>query len=155
MISHQLEKKYGGLKSIVTYELQTEIFPNQNIKHRYNQFKWLHDRLNERYPNICLPALPEKSMIGNFEDDFIRERKYQLELWLKRLSSHPVIRESELFIHFLQSDISKWKIGKRKAENEELTGAQWMYTVKAPIGGDYTYIVYSFASSEGIAPYIR
>jgi sorting nexin-9/18/33 len=55
------------------------------------------------------------------------KRKAQLELWLNRLSSHPVISESEVFIHFLQCDdtSSKWKAGKRKAEKDEYRGAQW------------------------------
>ena len=52
------------------------------------------------------------------------KRKSKLELWLNRLSSHPVINESEVFIHFLQCDNTsdKWKAGKRKAEKDEYRG---------------------------------
>ena len=73
-------------------------------------------------------------MTGNFEDEFIMKRKAQLELWLNRLSSHPVISESEVFIHFLQCDdtSSKWKAGKRKAEKDEYRGAQWFCTLTVP-----------------------
>ena len=62
------------------------------------------------------------------------KRKGQLELWLNRLSSHPVISESEVFIHFLQCDdtSAKWKAGKRKAEKDEYRGAQWFCTLTVP-----------------------
>ena len=32
-------------------------FP-QRVRRRYNQFAWLHERLDEKYPNICVPPLP-------------------------------------------------------------------------------------------------
>jgi len=44
--------------------------------------------------------LPEKAAVGNFENEFIMKRKGQLELWLNKLSSHPVINQSEVFNHF-------------------------------------------------------
>ena len=52
------------------------------------------------------------------------KRKSKLELWLNRLSSHPVISESEVFIHFLQCDdtSAKWKAGKRSAEQDKYRG---------------------------------
>ncbi len=131
VISYDSAKKYAGLKAFIIYNIKTEKLPNV-INRRYNQFLWLYNCLKERYPNICLPTLPEKTMTGNFDENFIERRKRQLELWLNRLSAHPVIRENESFIHFLMADSSKWKQGKRKAENENLTGAQWMYTVQAP-----------------------
>lgn len=73
-------------------------------------------------------------MTGNFEDDFIAKRKSQLELWLNRMAAHPVIGQSEVFIHFLQSEenSSKWKAGKRKAEKDEYRGAQWFCTLTVP-----------------------
>ena len=121
------------MKKFITYEIQTEKFP-QRVRRRYNQFDWLHKRLEEKYPNICIPPLPDKAVTGNFEDEFIMKRKSQLELWLNRLSSHPVISESEVFIHFLQCDdtSSKWKAGKRKAEKDEYRGAQWFCTLTVP-----------------------
>jgi sorting nexin-9/18/33 len=104
------------------------------VRRRYNQFDWLHERLDEKYPNICVPPLPDKALKGNFEEDFILQRKAKLELWLNRLSSHPVISESEVFIHFLQCDESsaKWKAGKRKAEKDDYRGAQWFSTLTVP-----------------------
>jgi len=133
ILGYSNDRKYHGVKKFISYEIQTEKFP-QRVKRRYNQFDWLHKRLEEKYPNICIPPLPDKAAIGNFEDDFIMKRKSQLELWLNRLSSHPVISESEVFIHFLQCDdtSAKWKAGKRKAEKDEYRGAQWFCTLTVP-----------------------
>ena len=123
--------RFTNLGSLVSpAQLKTELpllsrqkFP-QRVRRRYNHFDWLHERLEEKYPNICIPPLPDKALKGNFEEDFIMKRKSQLELWLNRLSSHPVISESEVFIHFLQCDdtSAKWKAGKRKAEHDEYRG---------------------------------
>jgi len=129
VIGYESAKKYAGLKAYITYRIKTEKFP-RIIQRRYNQFLWLYNRLSERYPNICLPVLPDKSITSNFDENFIERRKSQLELWLNRLSAHPVIREYEPFIHFLMADDSEWKEGKRKAENENLIGAKWIYTIK-------------------------
>jgi hypothetical protein len=95
-----------------------QIFP-QKVSRRYNHFDWLHERLIEKYPNLCIPPIPGKAVAGNFEDDFIAKRKSQLELWLNRMAAHPVIGQSEVFIHFLQSEenSAKWKAGKRKLIN--------------------------------------
>ena len=79
--------------------------------------------------------MPDKALTGNYQEDFINKRKTLLELWLNYLSSHPVICESEVFIHFLQVDEanqSKWKAGKRKAEKDEYRGVQWFCTLSVP-----------------------
>lgn len=112
------------------------IFKNfpQKVSRRYNHFDWLHERLVEKYPNLCIPPLPGKAAVGNFEEDFIAKRKCQLELWLNRMAAHPVIGQSEVFIHFLQSEenSAKWKQGKRKAEKDDYRGAQWFCTLNVP-----------------------
>lgn len=127
------DRKYHGVKKFTSYEIYTKAF-SARVKRRYNHFDWLHKRLVEKYPNICIPGLPDKAVTGNFEDEFILKRKAQLELWLNRMSSHPVVGRSEVFVHFLQCDdtSSKWKAGKRKAEKDEYRGAQWFCTLTVP-----------------------
>lgn len=134
IIGYQSDKKYHGVKKFTTYEIQAKIFP-QKVRRRYNHFDWLHKRLEEKFGySICIPPLPDKAVTGNFEDEFIAKRKAGLELWLNRMSQHPVIGQSEVFVHFLQCDdtSSKWKAGKRKAEKDEYRGAQWFCTLTVP-----------------------
>ena len=55
------------------------------------------------------------------------------------MSLHPVINQSEVFIHFLQckeTDTAKWKEGKRKHEKDEFRGAQWLCSIRSP---DHSY----------------
>ncbi|CAF0725206.1 unnamed protein product [Brachionus calyciflorus] len=133
ILGYHSDKKYHGVKKFTSYEIQAKIFP-QKVRRRYNHFDWLHERLVEKYPNICIPPLPGKAVTGNFEDEFIAKRKAQLELWLNRMASHPVVGQSEVFVHFLQCDeaSSKWKAGKRKAEKDEYRAAQWFCTLTVP-----------------------
>ena len=133
IMGYSSDKKYHGVKKFISYEIKANIFP-QRVKRRYNHFDWLHERLVEKYPNICVPPIPGKAATGNFDDDFIAKRKSLLELWLNRMAAHPVVGQSEVFIHFLQCDdaSSKWKAGKRKAEKDEYHGAQWFCTLTVP-----------------------
>lgn len=106
-----------------------------SVSRRYKQFDWLHERLLDKYPSLCIPPLPDKAVTGRFEEEFIKRRQTGLELWLNRMSSHPIINRSEVFIHFLQckdTDIAKWKDGKRKHEKDEFRGAQWLCQINVP-----------------------
>jgi PX domain len=38
---------------------------------------------------------------GRFEDEFVSARLKQLQMWIDRMCKHPVIAESEVFLHFL------------------------------------------------------
>jgi hypothetical protein len=51
------------------------------------------------------------------------------------MSLHPVVNQSEVFIHFLQckdNDTAKWKDGKRKHEKDDFRGAQWLCSINSP-----------------------
>ncbi len=105
------------------------------VSRRYKQFDWLHERLLDKYPNICIPPLPDKIVTGRFEEEFIKKRQSQLEVWLNRMSAHPIVSQSEIFIYFLQckdGDTAKWKDFKRKQEKHEYRQAQWLCTVNVP-----------------------
>ncbi len=125
---------------------ETEIMKKQNfrkclkvfghpVSRRYKQFDWLHERLLDKYPNLCIPPLPDKTVTGRFEEEFIKKRQGQLEAWLNRMSAHPIVSQSEIFIYFLQckdGDTAKWKDFKRKQEKHDHRGAQWLCTVNVP-----------------------
>lgn len=125
-------KKFQGLKQYTTYVLQIN---SHQVSRRYKQFDWLHERLAEKFPNICVPSLPDKAVTGRFEEEFIKKRQVQLEMWLNRMSMHPVVGNSEVFTYFLyckDNEEKKWKEYKRKQEKDEYRGAQWLCTINAP-----------------------
>lgn len=83
---------------------------------------------------VCIPPLPGKQIAGRFEQEFIEERRRQLELWLNRICSHPVLCASYAVQHFITCDLSDknrkdWKTGKRRVEKDELREASWLQCV--------------------------
>jgi sorting nexin-9/18/33 len=44
------------------------------------------------------------SFLGRFEQDFIEERRRQLELWLNRICHHPVLCASYPVQHFIKCE---------------------------------------------------
>lgn len=99
---------------------------------RYKHFDWLYARLVERFPVISVPHLPEKQATGRFEEDFIAKRRKGLIWWMNHMTSHPVLARCDVFQHFLTcgADEKAWKQGKRKAEKDELVGANFFLTIR-------------------------
>ena len=87
----------------------------------------------ERFPVISVPHLPEKQATGRFEEDFITKRRKGLIWWMNHMSSHPVLGRCDVFQHFLTcgADEKAWKLGKRRAERDEMVGANFFLTIRS------------------------
>ncbi|ESO09196.1 hypothetical protein HELRODRAFT_109533 [Helobdella robusta] len=132
--SPRKEKKYKGMKSYTTYQVLPST-TNTPVYRRYKQFDWLHDRLVEKFSTLIIPHLPEKQISGRFEEEFIRGRLRKLSLWMSRMCKHPIISQSEAFIHFIHCNGNvevQWKAGKRQIERDKYKGAYFFYTVEPP-----------------------
>ena len=58
----------------------------------------------------------------------------QLQLWIDRIVRHPVLGQSQVFHHFIScTDAKHWKIGKRRAEKDDLRGGQFFFCVRPPL----------------------
>lgn len=108
--------KFGGVKEFVDYEVESTKY-NLPVRRRYKRFAWLADVLKENFPGIIIPALPSKQVQGRFHDHFVERRRQALEVFLNRVASHPVLGDSQAFVHFLTAtDEKDWKSGKRISE---------------------------------------
>ncbi|XP_029025485.1 sorting nexin-18-like [Betta splendens] len=127
------QTKFKGMKSYMSYGL-TPTHTSVQVNRRYKHFDWLYARLVERFPVISVPHLPEKQATGRFEEDFISKRRKGLIWWMNHMSSHPVLARCDVFQHFLTcgADEKAWKQGKRKAERDELVGANFFLTISTP-----------------------
>ncbi|XP_074547308.1 sorting nexin-18-like [Halichoeres trimaculatus] len=127
------QTKFKGMKSYMSYGL-TPTHTNIQVNRRYKHFDWLYARLVERFPVISVPHLPEKQATGRFEEDFISKRRKGLIWWMNHMISHPVLAHCDVFQHFLTcgADEKAWKQGKRKAERDELVGANFFLTISTP-----------------------
>uniref|UniRef100_A0A1B6HWD0 Sorting nexin n=2 Tax=Homalodisca liturata TaxID=320908 RepID=A0A1B6HWD0_9HEMI len=130
--SHKKESKFRGLKSFIAYQL-TPTFNNIQVSRRYKHFDWLHERLEEKFSLIPIPPLPEKQISGRYERQLIERRMNQLQAFVDFVCRHPVLSQCSVWEHFLTcTDEKKWKPGKRKAEKDELVGANYFLTLQAP-----------------------
>ncbi|XP_077203223.1 sorting nexin-18 [Paroedura picta] len=130
------QTKFKGMKSYIAYKLVPS-HTGQQVHRRYKHFDWLYGRLVEKFPVISVPHLPEKQATGRFEEDFISKRRKGLAWWMDHMCSHPVLAQCDAFQHFLtcpSTDEKAWKQGKRKAEKDEMVGANFFLTISVPAG---------------------
>lgn len=128
------QTKFKGMKSYMSYRL-TPTNTQTQVNRRYKHFDWLYARLVEKFPVISVPHIPEKQATGRFEEDFISKRRKGLIWWMNHMTSHPVLAKCDVFQHFLtcnSTDEKAWKQGKRKAEKDEMVGANFFLTISTP-----------------------
>lgn len=126
------QTKFKGIKSYISYRL-TPSNSNAPVYRRYKHFDWLYNRLLHKFTVISVPHLPEKQATGRFEEDFIEKRKRRLILWMDHMTSHPTLSQYEGFQHFLTChDDKQWKMGKRRAEKDEMVGGSFLLTLQIP-----------------------
>ncbi|XP_067084103.1 sorting nexin-18a [Osmerus mordax] len=129
------QTKFKGMKSYIAYKL-TPSHTQTQVNRRYKHFDWLYARLVEKFPVISVPHIPEKQATGRFEEDFISKRRKGLTWWMNHMTSHPVLSKCDVFQHFLtcsSTDEKAWKQGKRKAEKDEMVGANFFLTISPPV----------------------
>lgn len=129
---HGKETKMKGLKTFISYDIQTST-SNKVVRRRYKHFDWLMQRLEEKYIVTPLPPLPEKQIAGRFQEDFVEHRRNLLQLWVNYITRHPVLSKCDVWWHFMNcstDDMKGWKLGKRKAEKDELVGANFFHSVE-------------------------
>ncbi|CAG5924804.1 unnamed protein product [Menidia menidia] len=128
------QTKFKGMKSYISYKL-TPTHTQNPVNRRYKHFDWLYARLAEKFPVISVPHIPEKQATGRFEEDFISKRRKGLMWWMNHMTSHPVLSRCDVFQHFLtcnSADEKAWKQGKRKAEKDDMVGANFFLTISPP-----------------------
>ncbi|GMR52817.1 hypothetical protein PMAYCL1PPCAC_23012, partial [Pristionchus mayeri] len=81
-----------------------------SVRRRYSDFEWLRGEL-ERDSKIVVPALPGKSLKrqlpfrsddGIFEEEFIENRRKQLEQFINKVAGHPLAQNERSLHIFIQ-----------------------------------------------------
>lgn len=130
--SPKKESKLKGLKSFIAYQL-TPSFNNIQVSRRYKHFDWLHERLSDKFCVIPIPPLPDKQISNRYDESFIEHRRIQLQSFVDWICRHPVLSTCEVWQHFLTcTDDKRWKLGKRQAEKDQLTGAKFCLLIESP-----------------------
>jgi len=74
---------------------------------RFKDFLWLREHLLEKHKGYLIPPLPEKQIINRFSAEFIEFRRRELEKFLYRIVSHPVLVQSPSLQAFLEAENSE------------------------------------------------
>ncbi|CAN8253179.1 unnamed protein product [Cochlearia groenlandica] len=100
-----------GGNTYITYQISTKTnlpdfgLSDFSVRRRFRDVVTLADRLAESYRGFCIPPRPDKSVVESQvmqKQEFVEQRRVALEKYLRRLSAHPVIRNSDELKVFLQ-----------------------------------------------------
>jgi sorting nexin-1/2 len=108
------------------------------VLRRYSDFVWLQERLSKERAGAILPPLPEKQAVSRFSPEFIEERRFQLELFLRRVAVHPELYDSPSFITFLRADDVTFHAAKNTNSGATSTNKSTAAAATATID-DYYY----------------
>lgn len=99
-------------KKVVTYRVHARsnlpgyVVQDSTVWRRFRDFVALADRLADSHKGYFVPPRPEKTLVGTSDELFVQHRMTQLESYLRRLSTHPVLRHSaELRVFLTAHDL--------------------------------------------------
>lgn len=84
-----------------------------SVNRRYSDFSWLFDHLHKERPGAIVPPLPEKQQVSRFSESFIEERRFHLEIFLRRVVCNPELKDTECLLVFLGGGDSEFKKAKK------------------------------------------
>eukprot|EP00122_Pirum_gemmata_P021321 Pgem_evm1s19871 len=118
------ERRRNGSDSYVAFNIETkvegqnEVIPSgqHDVWRRFSEFLALRNYLQKHYPAVVLPCLPPKNPLTQKTEEHVEKRKTGLQLFLRRVASHPSLCQDEYFCRFLHAD--DWVVVK-------ITGTSW------------------------------
>lgn len=75
-----------------------------SVRRRFKDVVTLSDRLSEGYRGFFIPPRPDKSLVESQvmqKQEFVEQRRVELEKYLRRLAKHPMIKKSDELRVFL------------------------------------------------------
>ncbi|KNE68596.1 hypothetical protein AMAG_12762 [Allomyces macrogynus ATCC 38327] len=92
---------------VVTKTTQPGFRSESVVSRRYSEFLWLYQRLVTQHPGIVVPGTPEKQAIGRFSEGFVEHRRVGLQVFLRKVAAHPVLRTDPAFQMFVEAESLK------------------------------------------------
>lgn len=110
--------------SHVEYTIRTEYnIGDMNVscvKRRFKDFRWLYRQLQSNHWGRIIPPPPEKQTVGRFKQDFIENRRFQMEKMLQKISQNPILQKDQDFIMFLKNT----NFNQEAKVREQITGSR-------------------------------
>ncbi|XP_043941644.1 sorting nexin-7 isoform X2 [Protopterus annectens] len=122
------ESHVTTIETFITYRVTTKTTRSAFdaseyvVRRRYQDFLWLRGKLEEAYPTLIIPPLPEKfimkGMVERFNEEFIETRRNALHRFLNRIADHPTLTFNEDFKVFLTAQA--WELTAHKKQGPGL-----------------------------------
>lgn len=99
-----------GMKAHTVYKITTQTTsqdfrqPQFHVHRRFREFLWLQEQLTANNPGIIVPPSPAKHALGRFDEDFVEQRRLQLETMLRKCARHAILHKDRDFIVFMESE---------------------------------------------------
>ncbi|KAL7526754.1 hypothetical protein ACHAXR_001636, partial [Thalassiosira sp. AJA248-18] len=84
-----------------------------SVNRRYSDFSWLFDHLHKERPGAVVPPLPEKQQVSRFSESFIEDRRFHLEVFLRRVVCNSELKDTECLLVFLGGGDAEFKKAKK------------------------------------------
>ena len=113
-----VEERKARLSKYHVYIIECDPPPSGvvNVPRRYNDFKWLRQRLGIEFQGLWVPPLPPSQLFGRFDEDFVEERRQDLERFLNRIELIKPFSESETFQFFVSRPESTFVEGQKEIQ---------------------------------------
>lgn len=69
---------------------------------RYSEFAILRELFVDRWPGLYIPPLPSKQTFGRQKIEFVEERCFLLNMFLRQMARCPYLLESDEFLTFIR-----------------------------------------------------
>jgi len=115
------EERATRLKKYLVYRVTVEPqLPGVvSVFRRYSDFVWLRESLARQYPGMFIPPLPAKKMFGNFAEDFVEERRVDLERFLNRVEDIEPFPDNNSYLMFLSRPEATFQEGAKQIDGSD------------------------------------
>jgi len=112
-------RKIGEKNAYVVYTLKVTNHSDKSyneVDRRYSDFDWLCEQLKTAHPSCVVPQIPEKTITGKFDEGLMAFRARELQRFLQRVLSHPVMSENEAVQTFITANESQFAARRSRKE---------------------------------------
>lgn len=106
------------------------------VRRRFSDFQWLRDQLCATFPAAIIPPLPQVDSLlkdDRFSHAFIQRRQAGLQLFLRRVASHPRLSVAPILLTFLEAKM--WELQTAKHASSGTAGTSSLAWVAALFDG--------------------
>lgn len=132
LVNSPQKEQDGSQNAYISYLVTTESnsptfqSPMFRVRRRYTDFYFLYSTLCTEYPACAVPPLADKSRLeyikgDRFGTEFTLKRASSLNRFLDRISLHPILKKSMVYLSFLETP--DWNSFKRSLSTRQVLPA--------------------------------